>query len=191
MNHELATDDPKAQFSHVAFTWDTELKGWVFLCAGRTPEEFQNRRQDWISKGVSESSIKQYSCNPAPERTQPVRAAQNRITTENTRNPPQDHTQQPTPISDELWAVIRERRPRAYTTLQKYGVKHAIITVGTSRTKLEFPDLPDVVRGEQEWQEFDTHTVHVIRPIIVLDGIPERGFKPISWLNERERNSRS
>lgn len=183
--YHCAVDDPNTPFSHVAFRWDAELEGWAFLCAGRTMEEFQQRVQHWIDKGQDPACIRKYSCQLVVSVAVPQAPPQ----------PAQNAEHQPQLISEELWAVIKAKRPGAYETLKKYNVQYAIIKVGTSRTKLEFPVLPNAVRDDPEWQEFDTHTLHVTRPIIVLDGTPENGFKPISWLHglpgNPERNNRS
>lgn len=101
------------------------------------------------------------------------------------RNPPvavSQSTQQPVSITEELWAVIKARRPGAYETLQQHGICHVIMTVGTSRTKLEFPYCRDMSHGKPGWSEFDRDLSNPDRPIIVLDGIPETGFKPLPGL---------
>ena len=168
MEPDLAIDDKDATFSHVAFRWESDPGLWYFLCAGRTPEEFQKRVTHWIGKGIDPAIIKQYSCQLITDVTPQAAQAEPQI---QAFAAPES---QPQLISEELWAVLIARRPGAYETLQKYNVQYAIIKVRTSRTKLEFPVLPNVVQGEQEWQEFDTHGT---RPIIVLDGTPETGFE--------------
>lgn len=200
MKPELAVDDKDTPFSHVAFEWEPDQGMWNFLCAGRTADEFEHRVSYWISRGTDPDRIRKYACTPPAAATAQqlqavegeswgewvgrLRAAQNRITTENMGNPPQPPAQQPVPISVELWAVIHARRPGAYETLQKYNVQHAIITVGTSRTKLEFPDCPDVGHGANRWSQFDRDNMNPNRPILVLDGTPETGFKPFPGLRE-------
>ena len=89
---------------------------------------------------------------------------------------------QPVPISCELLNAISKQRPQAYFLLQKYNVLNAIITVGTSRTKLEFPTCPPRGHGGHDWSQFDRDNMHPHRPIIVLDGTPENGFKPMPGL---------
>lgn len=207
VEYNCAVDDPDTPFSHVAFRWDTELDGWAFLCAGRTPEEFQRRVRHWIGNGIDPAIIKQYACQPitdVPPQAEPqaepqpvegeswgewvgrLRAAKHRITTETMGNPQIQAcaapSPQPQPISDELWAVIKDRRPGAYETLQRHGVCRVIMTVGTSRTKLEFPTCTYMSPALPGWGQFDRDAMNPDRPIIVLDGTPESGFKPLPGL---------
>lgn len=64
-----------------------------------------------------------------------------------------------------------------------YNIRTAIVTVGVSRTKLEFPDCPAGIPGTGQWASFDRDNMNPHRPILVLDGTPESGFKPVSWLH--------
>lgn len=192
MQPELAINDPDTPFSHVAFVWEPDPGVWNCLCMGRTPAEFHERVKHWIGKGVDPAMIKQYACQQVipvdvvqveakpqsveteslPEWTARVRAEQAKLV--------QNAARQPVPISCEMWIAISERRPQAYFLLQKYGVVNAIITVGTARTKLEFPTCPQLGHGEHDWSQFDRDVMNPDRPIIVLDGTPENGFKRIS-----------
>lgn len=60
MPENLAINDRKAVFSHVAFVWCDETQSWRFLCAGASDEEFQSRLAYWISKGTDSEAVKVY-----------------------------------------------------------------------------------------------------------------------------------
>lgn len=187
MAHKLAIDDKDTPFSHVAFRWEDDPGIWNFLCAGRTSEEFQQRVQHWISKGVDPASIRQYACQlvesqPQPETRDTPAAAPTSESEGRDQRSVQNAAKQPVPMSCAMWNAISERRPQAYFLLQKYNVSTAIVTVGTSRTKLEFPTCPAVGHDGHDWTQFDRDPMNPRRPIIVLDGLPETGFKPFPGL---------
>lgn len=206
MKPELAVDDKHTPFSHVAFTWEPDPGMWEFLCAGRTLDEFEHRVAYWISRGTDPDRIRKYVCTPPPAVTEALqaiegeswgawvgrlRAAQRPVSPATVAgqggNPtPATLLPQPQPISEELWAVIKARRPGAYATLQRHGVCRVIMTVGTSRTKLEFPTCTYMSPGIPGWSEFDRDPMNPDRPIIVLDGIPANRFRLVTGIAVRD-----
>lgn len=57
-----ATNDRDATFYKVAFYWSAGSQTWSILCAGRNEDEFQNRVQHWIGKGIDRNDIREYEC---------------------------------------------------------------------------------------------------------------------------------
>jgi len=57
MKNKLAIDDKNTTLTHLALSWDIELKSWYLLSLGRDKEEIKNRVKYWKGKGVENIKI--------------------------------------------------------------------------------------------------------------------------------------